>query len=368
VSRQEEDNFAGKIHTNRIDWFPYPWVPADDGTAEFELQGYLENYGAFKKNITGSCLAKLGPALTLSGGTTSELPAPDEELATVEINDPFVARKSPGDTWNMEFIPNLIEGRENHACLGTQLYGNLVLIVAGGNMYELRDGTDGHDRYFYRRKTYETLASVEVLQASDNRWKSGPKLETGRLDFGLGEICGEVMAMGGRRYDGEYLSESHREGGVNGPVHWTHTVQDNIEETFLDTIETLEGISWMISEKKMPGQMASFGLAKAPLSLCKVCDNTLPDGTLCGEEDYVLVADPESCWKYYECDAGCVTLQTCPDDFKFDPAYWLCTFPRDVDCGDRPCNDDVHCPAPLTTKKPSCDNTLPDGTPCGEDN
>ena len=145
-----------------------------------------------------------------------------------------------------------------------------MVIVAGGNTYEQRDGTDGHDRYFYRRKTYETLDSLEVLLVSDNIWTSGPKLETGRLEFGLGDMCGEVMAMGGRRYDGEYLSESHREGGVNGPVHWTHTVQDNIQETFLDTIETLKGISWMISGDKMPGPMASFGVAKAPLSLCKV--------------------------------------------------------------------------------------------------
>ena len=50
----------------------------------------------------------------------------------------------------------------------------------------------------------------------------------------------------------------------------------------------------------------------------KQCDNTLPDGTICGEGDYVTAADLESCWNYYECDAGCVTHEICPDDFKFD--------------------------------------------------
>jgi hypothetical protein len=58
----------------------------------------------------------------------------------------------------------------------------------------------------------------------------------------------------------------------------------------------------------------------------KQCDNTLPDRTLCGANDYVSVADPNSCWKYYECDSGCVTLQTCPDDYKFDVYYAWCTY------------------------------------------
>jgi len=93
-----------------------------------------------------------------------------------------------------------------------------------------------------------------------------------------------------------------------------------------------------------------------PLLANGQCDNTLPDGTLCGEGDYVQVADPESCWKYYECDSGCVTQMTCPDDEKFDIKYSWCTFPHDVECGDRPCNDAVHCPPDVTTttKEPDC--------------
>ena len=38
------------------------------------------------------------------------------------------------------------------------------------------------------------------------------------------------------------------------------------------------------------------------------CDTTFPDGTVCDDStDYTTMADPEACWKYYECEAGCVT-------------------------------------------------------------
>jgi len=84
----------------------------------------------------------------------------------------------------------------------------------------------------------------------------------------------------------------------------------------------------------------------------KQCENTLPDGTICGPSDYVAVADPSSCWQYYECDSGCVTHKVCEDDYKFDIAYAWCTFPYDVDCGDRPCEDENHCPDPRTTTTP----------------
>eukprot|EP00092_Neocalanus_flemingeri_P028293 GFUD01030724.1.p1 GENE.GFUD01030724.1~~GFUD01030724.1.p1 ORF type:complete len:369 (-),score=85.95 GFUD01030724.1:162-1247(-) len=92
----------------------------------------------------------------------------------------------------------------------------------------------------------------------------------------------------------------------------------------------------------------------------KQCDDTLPDGTVCGATDYVTVPDPDSCWKYFECDSGCVTHQTCQDDYKFDEAYSWCTFPYDVECGDRPCDDSTHCPAPTTTTTPKPDCTPED--------
>ena len=73
------------------------------------------------------------------------------------------------------------------------------------------------------------------------------------------------------------------------------------------------------------------------------CDPTFPDGRPCGEADYILAPDPLSCWKYYECDSGCVQHMECEEDYKYDPVYEWCSPPEDVDCGDRPCNDDLHC-------------------------
>merc|ERR1712142_1291041 len=86
------------------------------------------------------------------------------------------------------------------------------------------------------------------------------------------------------------------------------------------------------------------------------CEDTFPDGTACGAGDSILKPDMDSCWKYYECDDGCVKHVTCEEDYKYDIPYEWCSPPRDVDCGERPCNDAVHCPEDLTTttKEPPC--------------
>merc|ERR1711936_959921 len=82
------------------------------------------------------------------------------------------------------------------------------------------------------------------------------------------------------------------------------------------------------------------------------CEDTFPDGTPCGQDDFVQQEDPELCFKYYKCDSGCVTHETCPDNFKYDTLYGFCNYPSDVECGDRPCPDgNVHCPPPLKIKK-----------------
>merc|ERR1712142_340390 len=89
------------------------------------------------------------------------------------------------------------------------------------------------------------------------------------------------------------------------------------------------------------------------------CEDTFHDGTACGAGDSILKPDMESCWKYYECDDGCVKHVTCEEDYKYDIPYEWCSPPRDVDCGERPCNDAVHCPEDLTTticgQRPICD-------------
>merc|ERR1712168_1129280 len=90
------------------------------------------------------------------------------------------------------------------------------------------------------------------------------------------------------------------------------------------------------------------------------CEYTFPDGTACGAEDFSSQPDPLACWKYYECDAGCVRHLTCEEDFKYDVRHEYCTFPRDVECGDRPCDDPVHCPADITTTTEEPDCSPPD--------
>jgi len=68
------------------------------------------------------------------------------------------------------------------------------------------------------------------------------------------------------------------------------------------------------------------------------------------------VPDPDCCWKYYECNNGCVTHEECEGNYKYDALFSWCTYPNDVDCEDRPCNDETHCPEPptTTTEKPDC--------------
>ena len=79
------------------------------------------------------------------------------------------------------------------------------------------------------------------------------------------------------------------------------------------------------------------------------CDETFPDGVACDENaEDVTQADPDNCWKYYKCHGGCVTHETCEEDYKYDDRFQWCTYPHDVDCGDRPCDDPHHCPAPTT--------------------
>jgi len=90
------------------------------------------------------------------------------------------------------------------------------------------------------------------------------------------------------------------------------------------------------------------------------CDDTFPDGTACGAADYAFQPDPAACWKYYECDAGCVRHLTCEEDYKYDIKYEWCAPPRDVECGDRPCDDPVHCPEDLTTTTEEPDCSPPD--------
>jgi len=74
------------------------------------------------------------------------------------------------------------------------------------------------------------------------------------------------------------------------------------------------------------------------------CMDTLPDGTTCGADEYFKnYPDPDACSWYFECNEGCFSHNQCQDDFRYDVDYEWCTYPFDVDCGDRPCVDPGHC-------------------------
>ena len=90
-------------------------------------------------------------------------------------------------------------------------------------------------------------------------------------------------------------------------------------------------------------------------------DNKFPDGSICDKfAEEMTQADPENCWKFYRCHGGCVTHEMCEDHFKYDDRFNWCTWPRDVDCGDRPCDDPYHC------LENCMDTTFPDGSKCGK--
>jgi len=87
------------------------------------------------------------------------------------------------------------------------------------------------------------------------------------------------------------------------------------------------------------------------------CPNTLPDGTLCpADHDNIAhtYEDPEDCSSYYECWNGCMAHLQCKSDYLYDSFSDICTKQEDVVCGDRPCNDPIHCDHPGTTPPPDC--------------
>merc|ERR1711892_676041 len=92
------------------------------------------------------------------------------------------------------------------------------------------------------------------------------------------------------------------------------------------------------------------------------CNSTLPDGGVCGGDTEGDHADPAECSMFYHCSsAGCVTHEHCPQDKPlYHTSYNWCMQYEDVECGDRPCNDQDHCThttlAP--TQPPDCGHYL----------
>ena len=124
-------------------------------------------------------------------------------------------------------------------------------------------------------------------------------------------------------------------------------------------------LGWAAATRWVTGNSChpSNWLTEIVLPSHRQCEDTFPDGTVCGPNDFVQKEDPDLCYKFYKCEAGCVTHETCPDDFQFHILFGFCMYPSDVECGDRPCPDgDVHCPPPITTTTPEPDCTPPDQT------
>ena len=212
--------------------------------------------------MTGSCYAKSGEELILSGGRTPMLGLPENVDFRTEYSHASVGGSFRNQFW-ADNMNELNEAREDHACLGT----STGVIVGGGNNYKYKYDFDSNHANFLYRSTYETLASVEILE--DNVWIFGPWFKTARQDFGMEEICEDLLAIGGRNYSGEYLKLRQRLGGVSGPSWWEDTITNTIQETFLDSIELLGRFSWTEYNYKLPSPMSSFGVAKAPSSICK---------------------------------------------------------------------------------------------------
>jgi len=277
VSTKAGDNYVGHTHTTRLDWFPNPWLPADDQTAEFSLTEWGGTSWPFTKNLTGSCLARLGQELLLSGGRTSEMPL--DSSSQVRTSDSSVGRMSPGGPihcedpecgpmWESGVVPDLGQGRDEHRCLTTVVEDKEVIMVGGGSMYDYIWGKSGVS-YYTERETYQTLRSVEVYDGSE--WTQAGEFQEARAGFGLAELCGEVVALGGRQCDGTYMWERVYNGPPDcGDACWEETVTDTITQTLLDTVEVLRSGTWGLHHIKLPQPMTNFGLVTVPTSLCNI--------------------------------------------------------------------------------------------------
>ena len=105
-----------------------------------------------------------------------------------------------GPMWEQGVVPDLMDRREEHACLGTIINEEEVIVLGGGTKYDYIWRKSGWS-FYTERETFETLSSVEVYH--DLGWKSGGEFTEVRVGFGLVEMCGEVVAMGWDVHVGE---------------------------------------------------------------------------------------------------------------------------------------------------------------------
>eukprot|EP00090_Calanus_glacialis_P028886 TRINITY_DN46315_c0_g1_i1.p1 TRINITY_DN46315_c0_g1~~TRINITY_DN46315_c0_g1_i1.p1 ORF type:complete len:242 (-),score=37.41 TRINITY_DN46315_c0_g1_i1:8-676(-) len=221
--------------------------------------------------MSGSCLAKNGEEMLLTGGRTSQFNDWNDVMFYSDTTLWRMSRKDASPKWEQMRSNSgwqvLNQRREDHACLGTNFKGAEVVLVAGGNNYEYRSGKSGAaDRY--TRESFATLNSVEIYQ--DQVWIAGPELITGRMGFGLTNFCGEILAFGGRSYDGRYQMDAFYDWDCEC---YLETVDDTTAEYFMFDMEILESVGfnteWQTYDTRLPQPMADFGVTKVPLSVCK---------------------------------------------------------------------------------------------------
>lgn len=95
------------------------------------------------------------------------------------------------------------------------------------------------------------------------------------------------------------------------------------------------------------------------------CDTTMPSGKECTADNNLYTeADPEACSRYYECEDSCAAHQQCQPSEDglprvYDEVFEWCEYTDSIDCGSRPCTDEVAC---ATTTERSTQSTTTD---CG---
>jgi len=76
----------------------------------------------------------------------------------------------------------------------------------------------------------------------------------------------------------------------------------------------------------------------------------------------VFYQDREECSNYWLCAGGCASNSECDEDYLFDTVNGYCNHPEEVECGDRPCENEEHCSSTTMTPTTHTTHTTPTTT------
>merc|ERR1719187_716708 len=275
----------------------------------------------FDRTVGDACLSESNLSdqrneIVLSGGQRSEscglrcsLRRSDEAVSS------WGTDLGPPD-WQEDLAPGMVGRREAHGCVGVSGGG----VVAGGG---------GYDETFYHpvgpTENKTTLKSTEFFDGTV--WTTQGDFVQPRRDFRLAEMCGEVLAVGGRQLDG------HRQ-----------AFQGEFTEVFLDTVEKMHGdlpnFQWAMSDIRLPTPMAGFASAVVEdLGLfcgdAHTTDTTAkPEETtgkfVCPQDGGLFpIGDCEPTFR--SCSGGWPYLQECDPGLVFNKQVGVCDWPENVD-------------------------------------